>query len=460
MAFERPQDVANDLEKLLELDEGYDVIIYAGENENVQEIRAHSIILRVRSQYFHSLFSENQYEANDGKAIFRKPNISPKLFKMILRFIYCGKINLEKLQGSDVLKLSILVNEFKIQALTHLIQEYLIKHHSQFLQQNPTEILETIYQHESFTDLWNYCLEEICARPDILFKSDKFVNLKAPLLELLLKRDDLSLEEIDIWDNLIKWCLAQHSNISQEPTQWNNEEITIIERTIHGFIPLIRFHYISSESFVIKVYPFRKIIPDDLISNLLIFYMAPNKQLNDDKRPFRQSKCDSIIVKHDHIKIFAKWIDRKGEISTFIPYRFKLLYRASINGNTSGAFHAKCDNKGATLVVIKMENSNQIAGGYNPVSWDTTSNWRSTGDSFIYLFTDRNNLNSANVSYSNGDAYSIGCNADKGPVFGGGKDLYIRNGIWYSEKVRSYPRLGLPRNFTADDYEVFQVIKR
>ena len=82
------------------------------------------------------------------------------------------------------------------------------------------------------------------------------------ILLLILKRDDLLLDEIVIWDNLIKWCLTQHPNISQDPTQWSKEEITIIERTIHGFIPLIRFYYISSEDFAAKVYPFKKIIPN------------------------------------------------------------------------------------------------------------------------------------------------------------------------------------------------------
>ena len=48
MTFECPQEVINDYEKLLENDEGYDVIIYAGENENVKEIYAHSNILRTR----------------------------------------------------------------------------------------------------------------------------------------------------------------------------------------------------------------------------------------------------------------------------------------------------------------------------------------------------------------------------------------------------------------------------
>ena len=35
------------------------------------------------------------------------------------------------------------------------------------------------------------------------------------------------------------------------------------------------------------------------------------------------------------------------------------------DGNTSAAFHEKCDNKGATIVIAKITNSEQIIGGYN-----------------------------------------------------------------------------------------------
>jgi len=64
---------------------GYDVIIYAGEEPNVKEIHAHSNILSIRSQYFRSAFFNELTEKKDGKFIFRKSNISPHLFDVILR---------------------------------------------------------------------------------------------------------------------------------------------------------------------------------------------------------------------------------------------------------------------------------------------------------------------------------------------------------------------------------------
>jgi hypothetical protein len=101
------------------------------------------------------------------------------------------------------------VDELNIQPLISHIQEFLIEYKTEFLHQNPTGILETIYQHETFTDLWKFCLETICKDPKILFNSDKFINIKASLLELLLKSDDLYMNEIEIWENLLKWCFAQ-----------------------------------------------------------------------------------------------------------------------------------------------------------------------------------------------------------------------------------------------------------
>jgi len=84
MSFEYYQEVANDYEKVFENEE-CDVIIYAGKNENVVEINAHSFVLRTRSQYFRAEFSNEWMNKKDGKFILKEPNISPQLFKFILR---------------------------------------------------------------------------------------------------------------------------------------------------------------------------------------------------------------------------------------------------------------------------------------------------------------------------------------------------------------------------------------
>jgi len=61
--------------------------------------------------------------------------------------------------------------------------------------------------------------------PKILFNSDKFINLKALFLELLLKGDDLYMDEIEIWESLLKWCFTQQ-NVNNDQTNWSKDDIT------------------------------------------------------------------------------------------------------------------------------------------------------------------------------------------------------------------------------------------
>ncbi len=85
MSLECWQEVINDYERLLEINEGHDVIIYAGENDDFKELYAYSNILRIRSQYFHNELIKENVEKREGKFIIKIPNISPHLFKIILR---------------------------------------------------------------------------------------------------------------------------------------------------------------------------------------------------------------------------------------------------------------------------------------------------------------------------------------------------------------------------------------
>src|SRR5581483_2473517 len=124
------------------------------------------------------------------------------------------------------------------------------------------------------------------------------------------------------------------------------------------------------------------------------------------------------------------------------PYKFNLLYRASRDGIAAASFHEKCDNKGATVVVAKIQNSEKIVGGYNPLFWDLSNNWKSTNDSFIFSFTDRNNLQSANVGYCKNNQLAVLCNSSYGPIFGQADFRCENNGtIWYSYPNYSYPKV-------------------
>ena len=89
-------------------------------------------------------------------------------------------------------------------------------------------------------------------------------------MELLLKRDDLDLNEIEIWENLLKWSFAQQ-NMTNDLMKWSKEDITKIERSLHRFIPLIRFYDIEPADFFYKVYCYKDVLPQDLIHDFWNF---------------------------------------------------------------------------------------------------------------------------------------------------------------------------------------------
>src|SRR6185369_3600152 len=136
---------------------------------------------------------------------------------------------------------------------------------------------------------------------------------------------------------------------------------------------------IEPTDFFYKVYCYKDILPQDLIHNLLEFYIVPNMEPKTNlipRKPNFKHQLDSTLIESNHISIFASWID-KMDSSHYnrknIPYGFKLLYRSNQDGNDTLSFHKNCDNKGATIWIAKIKNSTQIIGGYNPLDWDQSN---------------------------------------------------------------------------------------
>ncbi|EXX63748.1 BTB/POZ domain-containing protein [Rhizophagus irregularis DAOM 181602=DAOM 197198] len=459
-------DVIKALEKILKTETEYNVIIQVGKEPDFKEFHAHSIILRFRSEYFNEILSAENIEKKDGKYIIKKQNITPQAFDVILKFLYTGHISINNKSGTELLDIMTSSDELKLKQLTKFTEDFIIENYQQFLQNDPVGILQIINYNKSFVDLQEFCLEAICSDPKILFNSDKFIKLPAPLLEIVLKRDDLNLAEIEVWESLIKWGLAQGQTFNHDVTKWNQDDFNHLQRILYKFIPLIRFHEISSDDYVNKVKPYKKILSKELRDDILKFHMAsgytPIFKISPRCHKFQ---FDSVIITNqiqDYSVLFANWIDKKeanNKYAKTIPYKFNLLYRASRDGNTTKAFHDKCDNKGATIVIVKINGTEQIVGGYNPFDWDSSNNYKHTTDSFIFSFTDSKNINSAKSGYSSGTS-SIGCYPQHGPIFGT-NFYHVMDGTHWNIGNNNYINIGIPnKRIITDDYEVFQVMKK
>lgn len=79
--------------------------------------------------------------------------------------------------------------------------------------------------------------------------------------------------------------------------------------------------------------------------------------------------------------------DLKRELNQVCEFqiclRIELLNRASENNFDWAEFHAKCGNKGPTLVIVKS-NDECIFGGYTKANWNQTDGLVYDSQAFVY----------------------------------------------------------------------------
>ncbi|RGB39471.1 hypothetical protein C1646_740044 [Rhizophagus diaphanus] len=454
-------EVIEDFENAFENEKYCDVIIIAGEDPDIKELRANSFVLRVRCSYFERAFSNDWEEKDDdGNYVFKKPNIASEVFQVILRYLYTGLIDYNNHNKEVILQCLIAADELGLNKLIEHIQIYLID--NEYLRKDPVSTLQVTYKHEPFEDLKNYCLDIISEEPRILFSSEKFPSLEKPIITMILQRDDLNMEEIDIWESFIRWLFVHYLKISKDDSSWSSEDLSNVKLALKEFIPLIRFYDISREDFYLKVYPYKDLLPQDLLSDILRYHMVPNSTPMLNFKSTRNRKVDSVLVNFNVFKLFMKWIEKKdnnynGKIA---PFQFILLLRGTRDGFDASKFHQLCDSKGATISFAKVQNSKQIIGGYNPLDWYQNSAYAITNDSFLFNITDIDNLDTAKIGRCNNPNNAVYYHPNYGPTFGNGHNLYAQGNVWYTSFGNAYPSINLSGNFTIDEYEVFKVVKK
>src|SRR5260364_136032 len=109
----------------------------------------------------------------------------------------------------------------------------------------------------------------ICKNPKPFFELKEFPTLNKDIILSLVKRDDMDIEEIDIWKYLLKWGTAQFvafKGPSKEKfqmtdvTKWKDNDFASLKKSLDPFIQYIRFHEISHEDFYHHIRPYKKVI--------------------------------------------------------------------------------------------------------------------------------------------------------------------------------------------------------
>jgi hypothetical protein len=76
----------NDVSNLLKNSDDYNVLLEIGQAPNTRVFKAHSTILRARCLYFKYALSKDWCKKDENhNIIFKKPNILPNIFEVILK---------------------------------------------------------------------------------------------------------------------------------------------------------------------------------------------------------------------------------------------------------------------------------------------------------------------------------------------------------------------------------------
>jgi BTB/POZ domain-containing protein 9 len=194
------------------------------------EFKAHRIILAARSEYFRALLFSGMKESNCDSIEINEAR--PGAFRLLLQYIYTGKISFRNEKEELLIDLLGLVHQYGFIDLQKSTSDYL----------------------ESILDIKNVCsiydisslyqlkhLEETCARfidknCTQLIKQNSLLQLSCESLATIISRDSFSASEIDIF-NVVKDWHENHSCL-------NKPRLNLIEKIR---LPLMKMEELLNE---------------------------------------------------------------------------------------------------------------------------------------------------------------------------------------------------------------------
>jgi TLD len=180
---------------------------------------------------------------------------------------------------------------------------------------------------------------------------------------------------------------------------------------------LIRFNQITSTEFHKEIEPYKKIIDKKLYEEIIQIYHNNND--DDDWQPrLLLQRCPRIkegkLLNSRMKYLISGWIDLKkySYKEDELPYEFQLILQGTKDGFSRTIFEQKCYNIEQTIVMMKIKETGELVGGYNPVCWNlkekfpNDSYWIETDKSFIFKI-DENQLDNSILSRVKCPKYAI-----------------------------------------------------
>ena len=232
------------------------VPVSEAESETRKTISAHKLVLAISSPVFCAMFYGQLAEAKDCVEL---PDCEYDSLLEFLRYLYSEEANLT---GSNVMHILYLANKYMVPSLAEKCSEYLRENLSAA---NVFCILAHAQKYED-KDLEDRCWEVIEENTEEAVTSDDFVTLERSLIESVVKRERLTIKEVDLFKAVDRWA-TKESERKGITTDGESKRRIIGE----DIVKAIRFPMMSQKEFVSVVLDCR-ILNFGEMSELMKFY--------------------------------------------------------------------------------------------------------------------------------------------------------------------------------------------
>ena len=226
------------------------------DSETRKTIPAHKLVLAISSPVFYAMFYGQLAEAKD---CIELPDCEYDSLLEFLRHLYSDEANLT---GSNVMHVLYLANKYMVPSLAEKCSEYLRKNLSTA---NVFSILPHAKKFED-KDLEDRCWEVIEENTEEAVTSDDFVTLERSLIESVVKRERLSVKEVDLFKAVDCWATRESERQGITADCESKRRITG-----EDIVKAIRFPLMSEKEFVSVVFDSR-ILNFGEISELMKYY--------------------------------------------------------------------------------------------------------------------------------------------------------------------------------------------
>eukprot|EP01080_Neovahlkampfia_damariscottae_P008381 gene8381-206_t len=219
-----------------------------------------TITIGKKQFYCHKLILSQCSKLNLNQSEIKVENIEEVVFSKILDFLYTGSIEVSKDNNDIYLKSA---NILGCQPLSLTCFEFLSNSNQSNICQLLMDGKNGKFGEVDVDGLVNKCVKVISKKCEEIFKSDDFLNLDSEVILSILKSSDIDIDELSIFNAIIKWGKNQQKKTNKE-----------LNEILKDLILQVRLPLISSED-LIKIVKPTKLVPFDSYLHALEYHVAP-----------------------------------------------------------------------------------------------------------------------------------------------------------------------------------------